>query len=61
MHGATMRIDIHRYLPFKSCILMSDDGPYVPKYVAFIDYIMKSSWCVKMSQHDRKDPLKKYS
>jgi len=48
---------------------MSDDGPYGPKYVAFIDYIMKSSWCwtvtytlmLKCYSITGRIPLKKYS
>jgi len=34
-------INMHSYLPFKSCILMSDDGPYGPKYVALLIILLK--------------------
>ena len=40
---------MHSYLCFKSCILMSDDGPLGPQYVAFMNDIIKSMLCPKVT------------
>jgi len=37
------------YLCFKSCILVSDDGPYGPKHVEFTDDIIKSLLCMMVT------------
>ena len=40
---------MYSYLCFKSCILTPDDGPYGSKYVAFINDIVRSLLCLKVT------------
>jgi len=64
MHGATIKMYMHIYICFKSCILVSDDGPQVSKHVAFIDDIRRllcltvTNMPVLLAQHNGMKSIK---